>query len=94
MNIINLIRSAYRSLTARPDVVELPQSQNRATLDTFIENEFLTHARDWAMTKIESLHEADRHKNAKALEAEFYEWIHIPDHVEIIDYIALEEITE
>ena len=91
---LSLIRTAYEYLTAQPDVVELPQSQTKPTLDTFIENEYLTHARDWAMTKIESLHEADRHRNAKALEAEFYEWIHIPDHVEVIDYIALEEITE
>lgn len=94
MNILNLIRSAYSALTARPDVVELPQPQTKPTLETFIENEYLTHARDWAMNKIESLHDADRHRNAKALEAEFYEWIHIPDHVEIIDYIALEEIKE
>ncbi len=94
MNILKLIRSAYEALTARPDVVELPQSQTEPPLDTTIENEFLAHARDWAMTKIESLHEADRHRNAKALEAEFYEWIHIPDDVEAIDYIALEEIRE
>ena len=92
--LLRLIKSPYELLTAQSDVVELPQSQTKLTLDTFIENEYLTHARDWAMNKIESLHDADRHRNAKALEAEFYEWIHIPDHVEIIDYIALEEITE
>ena len=89
MNILRLIKSAYDALTARPDVVELPQLQNKPPLDTTIENEFLAHARNWAMSKIESLHEADRHRNAKALEAEFYEWIHIPDDVEAIDYLLL-----
>ena len=94
MNILKLIRSAYETLTGKPDVVDLPQSQNKPTLDTTIENEFLSHARDWAVNRIESLHDADRHKNAKALEAEFCEWIHIPDGVEVIDYISLEEIAD
>ena len=89
---LGLIRSAYKSLTGQPDVVELPQLKNKPPLDTTIENEFLSHARDWAVTKIESLHEADRHKNARALEAEFREWIHIPEHVGQIDYISLEQI--
>ena len=91
---LGLIRSAYESLTGKPDVVELLQLQNTPPLDITIENEFLSHARDWAVNRIESLHEADRHKNAKALEAEFCEWIHIPDGVEVIDYISLEEIQE
>jgi hypothetical protein len=89
---LSLIRSTYEYLTGQPDVVELPQLQNKPPLDTTIENEFLSHARDWAVNKIESLHEADRHKNARALEAEFYEWIHIPENVERIDYISLEQI--
>ena len=91
---LGLIRTAYKALTGKPDVVELPQLQNTPALDTTIENEFLSHARDWAVNRIESLHEADRHRNAKALEAEFCEWIHIPDGVEVIDYISLEEIKE
>ena len=91
---LGLIRSAYEYLTGQPDVVELPQLQNKPPLDTTIENEFLSHARDWAVNRIESLHEADRHKNAKAIEAEFCEWIHIPEGVERIDYISLEEIAE
>ena len=33
------------------------------------------HVRDWAIDKIELLHEADRHRNARALLAEFEEWI-------------------
>lgn len=82
------------SLTGWLDVVELPQLQNKPPLDTTIENEFLTHARDWAVGRIESLHESDRHRNARALEAEFSEWIHIPDDVEVIDYMSLEQIVD
>ena len=91
---LSIIRSSYKTLTSQSGVVELLQLQNKPPLDTTIENEFLSHARDWAVNRIESLHEADRHKNAKALEAEFCEWIHIPDGVEFIDYISLEEIAE
>ena len=50
------------------------------------------HVRDWAMNKIELLHEADRHRNAKALAAEFDEWINLPEDSDEIDYLCFEEI--
>jgi hypothetical protein len=50
----------------------------------------LPDLKDWAVKKIELLHEADRHRNAKALEAEFDEWIHIPDGVEEIELFYID----
>jgi len=50
----------------------------------------VNHVRDWAMDKIELLHEADRHKNAKALLAEFDEWINLPEDEDEITYLCLE----
>jgi hypothetical protein len=50
----------------------------------------LPDLKDWAVNKIELLHEADRHRNAKALEAEFDEWIHIPDGVEEIELFYID----
>jgi hypothetical protein len=50
----------------------------------------LPDLKDWAVNKIELLHEADRHKNAKALEAEFDEWIYIPDGVEEIELFYID----
>ncbi len=60
-------------------------------METQIENESVAQVLDWAVRKIELLHEADRHKNAQALLAEFDEWINIPDDVEELDYLCLEE---
>ena len=45
----------------------------------------------WLSKKIELLHEADRHRNAKALLAEFDEWINIPEGTEELDYLCLED---
>lgn len=60
-------------------------------METEIESESITQVRDWAIKKIELLHESDRHKNAKALLAEFNEWIHISDEVETLEYLCLEK---
>jgi hypothetical protein len=51
----------------------------------------VAHVREWAVEKIQLLHDADRHKNARALAAEFDEWINIPDDTNEIDYLCLEE---
>ena len=51
----------------------------------------VVQVRNWAIRKIELLHEADRHKNAQALLAEFDEWINIPEGVEELDCLCLEE---
>jgi hypothetical protein len=37
--------------------------------------DIVAHIREWAIDKIELLHDADRHRNASALLSEFEEWI-------------------
>jgi hypothetical protein len=49
----------------------------------------VNYVRDWAIDKIEKLHDADRHRNAQALLAEFDEWINLPDGVDEIEYICV-----
>jgi hypothetical protein len=60
-------------------------------METQIESQSVAQVRDWAIQKIELLHEADRHKNARALAAEFDEWINIPDEAEELEYLCLED---
>jgi hypothetical protein len=60
-------------------------------LETTIENPYVSQVRDWAVNKIELLREADRHRNAKALAAEFDEWINIPEGTEELDYLCIED---
>ena len=60
-------------------------------METQIESEPVAQVREWAVEKIQLLHDADRHKNAKALAAEFDEWINIPDGQDEIDYLCLED---
>jgi hypothetical protein len=60
-------------------------------METQIESEPVSQVREWAVEKIQLLHDADRHKNANALLAEFDEWINIPDGVEELDYLCLED---
>jgi hypothetical protein len=45
------------------------------TTMTATTEDIVAHVRDWAIDKIELLHDADRHRNARALLAEFEEWI-------------------
>ena len=59
-------------------------------METQIESEPLLQVRDWAIEKIQLLHDADRHRNAKALLEEFDEWINIPEGADEIDYLCLE----
>ena len=66
-------------------------STEKITMETQIESEPVAQVRDWAIEKIQLLHEADRHRNAKALAAEFDEWINIPEGTEELDYLCLEE---
>ena len=63
-------------------------TSEKITMETRIDP--VNHVRDWAMDKIELLHEADRHKNAKALLAEFDEWINLPEDEDEITYLCLE----
>jgi len=68
-----------------------PATSEKITMETQIESEPVAQVRDWAIEKIQLLHDADRHKNAKALLAEFDEWINIPDGTEELDYLCLED---
>lgn len=56
-----------------------------------IEIESVSKVQQWALKRIDSLHDQDRHKNAKALAAEFDEWINIPEGTEELDYLCIEE---
>jgi hypothetical protein len=60
-------------------------------METWIESEPVAQVREWAINKIELLHDADRHRNAQALLAEFNEWINIPEGTTELDYLCLEE---
>jgi hypothetical protein len=92
MNFFKLIKNFLEHLTEEPSVpiVEEPASE-KITMETQIESEPVAQVRDWAIEKIQLLHEADHHKNANALLAEFDEWINIPEGVEELDYLCLEE---
>ena len=68
-----------------------PDISEKTTMETQIESEPVAHAREWAMNKIELLHDADRHRNANALLAEFDEWINIPEGTEELEYLCLED---
>jgi len=59
--------------------------------EPIIENPYVNRVVEWAVNKIDLLHEADRHRNAKALAAEFDEWINIPDNVGEVDYFYIED---
>ena len=65
-------------------------TSEKITMETQIESEPVSQVREWAIGKIERLHDADRHRNAQALLAEFDEWINIPDGQDEIDYLCLE----
>ncbi len=68
-----------------------PVKEEEPTLDITIENPYVSQVRDWAVKKIDLLHEADRHRNAKALAAEFDEWINISEETDEIDYLCIED---
>ena len=59
-------------------------------LKELLDNNTLSDIKDWAVNKIDLLHESDRHKNAISLEQEFEEWIHIPEEVQEIDIMYID----
>lgn len=77
-------------LTEREICVEWDWIQDETILENTFENPVLSNIRDWAIQKIELLHEADCHRNADALLAEFDEWINIPDDLDEMEYISFE----
>ena len=66
-------------------------TSEKIIMETRIHSEPVAQVREWAMNKIELLHDADRHKNAQALLAEFDEWINIPEGTKELDYLCLED---
>mgnify|MGYP001402600806 CR=1 FL=1 len=102
MKIFRALSKLYNYLTKEkssvnceePQVRKEPETQiieEEEILESTIENSYVSDVRDWAVKRIELLHEADRHRNAKALLAEFSEWINIPEGTEELDYLCIED---
>jgi hypothetical protein len=75
MKFLKLIKNFLEHLTEEPSapIVDEPTSE-KIIMETTTED-IVAHVRGWAINKIDLLHESDRHKNARALLAEFEEWI-------------------
>jgi hypothetical protein len=99
MKIFRALSKLYNYLTREESLVNFEEPQEseeiieeeETTLESTIENPYVNQVREWAMKKIDLLHDADRHRNAKALAAEFDEWINIPEGTEELDYLCLED---
>jgi len=99
MKIFRALSKLYTYLTREESLVnfEEPQAseeiieEEETILESTIENPYVNQVREWAIKKIDLLHDADRHRNAKALLAEFDEWINIPEGTEEMDYLCLED---
>lgn len=100
MKIFKALSKFCKHLTKEKNHVEyeeLPKQESEETLcneeesmESIIEDVAVNQVRDWAMNKIQLLHEADRHRNAKALAAEFDEWINISEDTEEIEYLCID----
>jgi uncharacterized protein with von Willebrand factor type A (vWA) domain len=80
----------YEQPLVQEEVKEKPPIEEEFIMEKTIENPYVSQVRDWAVKKIDLLHEADRHRNAKALAAEFDEWINIPEDTEELEYLSIE----
>jgi len=97
MKIFRALSKLYTYLTREESLVNFEEPQEfeeiieeeETILESTIENPYVNQVREWAMKKIDLLHDADRHRNAKALLAEFDEWINIPEGTEEINYLCL-----
>ena len=94
MKLLKWIKNFLEHLTSNPDTAKVDEdSSTKNTMETQTEINPVNYVRDWAIEKIEMLHDADRHKNAKALLAEFDEWINIPEGETELTYLCLEDDT-
>jgi hypothetical protein len=75
-------------LTVQDEHAMVDELMKNHSMET--QNDPVNHVRDWAIDKIQKLHDADRHRNADALFAEFSEWIDLPEGEHEIDYICAE----
>jgi len=85
--------SSRKHLTVEPQGSTIATSST-GTFEKIImatQIEPVVQVRDWAVERIESLHEQDRHKNAIALMEEFDEWLDISEETEEIEYFCIEE---
>jgi hypothetical protein len=98
MNFFRAFKKLYNYLTEEETPVVYENTQEtQISLETTeeetmieIENPYVLQVKEWAVKKIDLLHESDRHRNAKALAAEFEEWINIPKDTEQLEYFCLE----
>ena len=85
--------SSRKHLTVEPQGSTIATSST-GTFEKIImatQIEPVVQVRDWAVERIESLHEQDRHKNAIALMEEFDEWLDISEETGEIEYFCIEE---
>ena len=81
MKFFRALKKLYNYLTEEETSVVYEETTEEQTMIE-IKNPYVLQVKEWAVKKIDLLHEADRHKNAKALAAEFDEWINIPEDTE------------
>lgn len=93
MKFFSALKKLYNYLTEEETPVVYEELQETTEEQTMLEikNPYVLQVKEWAVKKIDLLHEADRHKNAKALAAEFDEWINIPEDTENLEYLCLED---
>jgi hypothetical protein len=80
----------YEQPSVQEEVKEQTPTEEEFIMEKTIENPYVAQVRDWAVKKIDLLHESDRHRNAKALAAEFDEWINISEDTEELEYLSIE----
>jgi hypothetical protein len=90
MKFFRALKKLYNYLTEEETSVVYEETTEKQTVIE-IKNPYVLQVKEWAVKKIDLLHEADRHKNAKALAAEFDEWINIPKDTENLEYLCLED---
>ena len=90
MKFFRALKKLYNYLTEEETSVVYEETTEEQTMIE-IKNPYVLQVKEWAVKKIDLLHEADRHKNAKALAAEFDEWINIPEDTENLEYLCLED---
>jgi hypothetical protein len=90
MKFFRALKKLYNYLTEEETPVVYEETTEKQTMIE-IKNPYVLQVKEWAVKKIDLLHEADRHKNAKALAAEFDEWINIPKDTENLEYLCLED---
>jgi hypothetical protein len=93
MKFFRALKKLYNYLTEEetPVVYEEPQETTEKQTMIEIKNPYVNQVKEWAVKKIDLLHEADRHKNAKALASEFDEWINLSEDTEELDYLCIED---